>query len=198
MEKGNLSTLLNKLEAYWLESKAPILNKLNPGFPEIKVPIPNFTGILPEQVRELYHWKNGVKPVAGDTIGHLTFFRLGIFPSFEQARQIQRQKAGSENGWNPSKLVLFESGGGDYFLIEGNNNSASYAQIFFHSIISPEFNREIAIYDSLYSLFLTMYECFVNEIYSYSNGQFDSGDTMEEIKMAASLNPKSDYWRLGG
>ena len=197
MIREDLSILLGKLEDYWRSTKAPILNKLNPGISYKTDTIKGFTGILPSEVWELYQWKNGVKPAAGDTIGELKIIEMGIFDSFEHAQQLQQEMANDPYGWDSSKFILFESGGGDYYLIDAGIDSPSYGQIFYHSVGSPEFNRIISIYDSLYALFQTTYECFANNIYEYRSGKWKCNDINKEIDIAKALNPKSDYWRLG-
>jgi hypothetical protein len=65
----SLKTLLQQLESFWKKENAPILEKLNPGLKKTGIEIAKFSGILPNEVSELYGWKNGVNPTREDLIG---------------------------------------------------------------------------------------------------------------------------------
>ena len=149
----NFRNLLFKLESYWVNENVPILNKLNPGLKNAQRSIDEFTGIITEEVWELYSWKNGVNATSGDFIGNLKIFEMGIFLPLDSAINIQKQMANTQFGWDSHMFVLFESGGGDYYIIESNPAWNSYGRIFYHSIGAIEFDRIISKYDSLYTLF---------------------------------------------
>ena len=196
MNTKSLKSLLYELESLWRNEKAPILDKLNPGLKNPEKEIYGFSGVLPNEVWELYSWKNGVNATSKDLIGNLKIFQMGIFLPLEKAIDIEKEMIGTEFGWDSNKFVLFESGGGDYYLIDGNTSANSYGMLFYHSIGSVEFETIISQYDSLYALFLTIYECFKRRIFTYDKGLLKI-DREKYFDIGKEMNPRSDYWKLG-
>jgi len=150
---------------------------------------------LPDEVWDLYSWKNGVNPTAEDSIGNLSIFELAVFVSFQEAMDIQKSMAGSEYGWDKNKFPLFTSGGGDYYLIEGDISKNEYGSIYYYFPGAVDFERMISQYDSLYTLFLTIYESFSKNIFTYREGVLEVDDE-KSFEIGKKLNPRSDYYKL--
>lgn len=197
MEFDRFEELLNHLEQYWMQNNTPIIKKLQPGI-EIDVnELKKFTGQLPLQVNELYQWKNGLYKNEKDLIGSVCLFQLGFPLRFDDIIVEQARRSGEELGWESTMLPLFESGSGEYFLIDCNLLNESYGRIFYHSIGSVDFDLIISIYDSLFDLFLSILECSKQGIYRYEGENATlTVDWKKLFEFNKRLNPKSDYWRL--
>ena len=105
--------------------------------------------------------------------------------------------AHSEMGWGEKKIPLFESGGGDFFLIECDQASNDYGKIYFYCPSAVDFQMIISMYDSLYSLFQGIYECNKQGICEYdSNTGMWERDKMKVFEIEKRLNPSSEYWKL--
>ncbi len=198
MNAQNIDLMFNDLESYWKNKGTPILNKLNNGIDIEGNYIDNFDGEMPKDVIQLFKWKNGIKPENNvDAIGSVSLFPLGIFLSFDEIIYIQKEMAGKELGWERTKLPLFEDGGGEYFLIDCDNSKSSFGRIIYFSHGAVDFNRMISIYDSLYSLFQTIFECNKSGAFNYTTekGILDF-DSTKKNQISSKLNPLSDYWKL--
>lgn len=113
----------------------------------------NPDSIFPDDVIKLYKWKNRVNTNPGNAIGNLWLFPMGIFLPFKRAMEIHSYMTKQEYGWDKDKFPLFESGGGEYFLIECNSDRPTHGMIFLHSAGAVEFDTLISYYDSLKTLF---------------------------------------------
>jgi SMI1 / KNR4 family (SUKH-1) len=197
MSFKELDKLLIQLEQYWIQNNTPIIKKFQPGIVFDVSRLEKFTGQLPLQVDELYKWKNGLYENERDLIGNVRIFHMGFPLRFDEILVVQSHNSGEELGWDGTMLPLFESGGGEYFLIDCNLLSESYGRIFYHSIGAIDFDLMISIYDSLFDLFLSILECNKQGIYKYEGEnailEVNWGKLFEINK---SLNPKSDFWYL--
>jgi hypothetical protein len=193
----SISHLLVKLEELWETKDAPILSRLNAGIDLQQLEFDNFTGHLPEEMIALYGWRNGVRSVQDKELsGKFSLFELGIFISVETLRSIQDEKANVEYGWEPTKLPLFESGRGDYYILDCEEKSESKGMIFYHSLNAVRYSRMVTCYDSLYSLFYGIYNCTEQGIYSYDDSGKLATDRRRSFEIRKELNPRSDYWKL--
>ncbi len=197
MELNSFEKILNHLEQYWIQNNIPIVKKLQPGIEFDVRRLEKFTGHLPLQVNELYQWKNGLCENEKDLIGSVWIFQLGFPLRFDDILIEQSRQSGEKFGWESTMLPLFESGSGEYYLIDCNLLNESYGQIFYHSIGAIDFDLMISIYDSLFDLYLSILECSKQGIYRYEGEhttlRTDWGKLFEINKR---LNPKSNYWRL--
>jgi hypothetical protein len=198
MQAQDINLIFHDLESYWKTKGTPILSKLNHGINIEGKEINNFNGKIPYDVFHLFKWKNGIKPENNiDPIGTLSLFTLGMPLSFDEIIYIQKERAGKELGWETTKLPLFEDGGGEYFLIECDYSKNSFGKIIYFSNGSPHFNRMISIYDSLYTLFKTIYECNESGAFSYLSKKWMLDINRSGAnKISRKLNPFSDYWKL--
>lgn len=189
---------LTLIEELLKEEKSPLLPKLAEGIDIKQFQLSSFDGVIPEEVFKLFNWKNGVRDSAShDFVGSLSLFLFGIPLSFEEVARLQNQMTKHSFGWEKTMLPLFHSGGGDYHLIECDLASVSYGQIFYHSVSTVDFDKMITIYDSLYHLFDTTYQCYKNGIYHYSadTGQLEI-DYDSNFDLSKELNPLSEYWKI--
>jgi hypothetical protein len=197
MNEIPLEQLLESLTEFWRTNNFPLLSKLAPGIDSNKIEPRNFTGVTPEDLKVLYKWRNGLKPeFATELIGRVTMFSGGVPMNIGKVWRAQDIRGGKEVGWGMSYLAIFESGGGDFFLVDCDPNSPEFGQIIYYSPGSVDFDLTIGYYDSLITLFQTTYECYKRGIYTIDDQMFLRVDFAEEAKVAYDLNPKSRYWGL--
>ncbi|RYU89216.1 SMI1/KNR4 family protein [Mucilaginibacter terrigena] len=171
-----------------------LYNNLDSGLSEIE--IKNFESTVnfkfPPEVFSLYRLKNGFKIESKLNLHQSLLFDNGLFLSVEQAtseynalyKNIPELKF---------KLPLFDSGGGDFLLLDCDPNSPNYRKILIWSppleIVEPE-----VIYRSLADLCLTNTRCLTTDVYRYD----DNGDLQfdfQKLKAAAILaNGRLEYW----
>jgi hypothetical protein len=195
MSKKKLTDIIKILEDYLIKINAPIIEKLGQGIDSSESLLLKSSYDLPPDVLTLYRWKNGTNTLADDLIGNVKLFSSAIFIPIERAIEIQRSMTKDKYGWDVTKFTLFESGGGEYFLIDCDIESASYEMIFFHSIGAIEFDRIITMYDSLDALFLTICQCFSSGAYFYEGKVFKINNDLE-FEISKKINLKSAYWKL--
>jgi hypothetical protein len=78
---------------------------------------------LPAPVYDLYQWKNGTSISDDKSLGELWLFPMGTFLSFQIAVDRYMSLACKDEYWKPFMFPLFQSGGGDYFLIDCDNRA---------------------------------------------------------------------------
>jgi hypothetical protein len=197
MGKIALEQLLDSLDEFWEKNDVPLLSILGPGIDIDRIEPRNFNGVLPKDLKTLYRWRNGVKPeFAAELIGRLMLFKGGIPMTIEEIWWVQDTMGGDNTGWSKSNIPIFESGGGDFYLLNCDDKTSDYGQIIYFSPVAVEFEKSISVYDSLITLFQTTYECYKSGIYKFDDQQMMVVDHAQLKKVAHHLNPESKYWRL--
>lgn len=192
MERA-LTILLNKLFLELKSINSFLANSLNPGLDEatIKNAIPTEGLIFSQELIELYQWKNGTKLGKG-LLGTYSFFPASIFMDLEHAINFYHLRAGKDEYWTELMFPIFGSGG-DYYLIDLNQNSPTFNMIYYYSPSSIDFDTTITFYDSLLTCFETIYKCYREKAFYISNsGLYSDGE--KEVEIAKKLNPKSEFW----
>jgi hypothetical protein len=148
---------------------------------------------LPPEIFSLYSIKNGLKPKSTLTLDQSLLLDNGLFLSLEQG-------VGEYNSGLKlipelkKKLPLFDSGGGDFLLIDCDPASSLYRKIL---IWAPplEIVEPLTIYNSLAELFLTTVRCLTTNVYQYDiNGNLEID--FEQLKaVALSSNLNVEYWK---
>src|ERR1700722_4569713 len=116
----SLKEVLGRLEKFWAENEFLLLSRLAPGGGVDGDALVSFSGVLPDDLRLLYGWRNGILPeYAREPIGRQTMFDGGIPLTMESVWAVQGVQGGDEDlGWNRSRVPIFRSGGGEYYLLE--------------------------------------------------------------------------------
>lgn len=190
----NFEELLLKLENYLNEIEAPILNYLQEGtelFVEDSV-----LEQLPIEVKLLYRWRNGTKLTEDTSLGKLWLFNFGVFLPIEQALTYYKEGINNLTKWDEGMFPLFASGGGEFYLIDCNKSSVNYGMIFHHSIGNIDFDIIITMYDSLNTFVNTIYQCYKEKAYYFSNIGGIEFDVEKEKLISSALNPNSEYWKI--
>jgi len=148
---------------------------------------------LPEDIYRFYAFHNGLKEISGFSIGQMTLFNKGIFMSFEKC--LAEYQYLKNDRLLKKKLPIFDSGAGDFLLIDCDENSETYNRFLIYApdllILKP-----IAIYDSLNTLLLSVIRCFAEGIYYFDDDGFLEIDFDQERFVCGQLNPLSKFWSL--
>lgn len=133
-----MKTLLDELFSELNSVNSPLATAFNEGIEKrvVAEKIQYLPINLPEEVYELYTWKNGLseEQTSLKTIGEQQIFPLGIFSPLEISIEAYKYYALENKYWQTYMFPIFESRGGDYFLINCNNNSDSSKMIVFFQI----------------------------------------------------------------
>lgn len=148
--------------------------------------------LLPEEVRQLYFWRDGTRVEEGDQFDILHFFPGFYFPSLEEAvtTYFERQDAPQ---WGTGWFPVFMDGAGDFYLAvcERDRRKATTEIIgFLHG--EPE---QIVEYECLDAMTKVLDAC-------YAEGAFfvDENDTLEmdddlHREIANRFNPGLEEWQ---
>ncbi|MBN9385090.1 MAG: hypothetical protein J0H74_30320 [Chitinophagaceae bacterium] len=197
MDQQRFDNLLKEFSLVLQSQDAPILKRLNDGIPPEQVKTTFEHRWFPEEVFQLYNWHDGTDLEEDAVIGELWMFKAGAFMSSSRAMQCYKRRAGEDDYWDAYKFPLFESRGGEYYLIDNKKNSTTAGMIFWHSIGAVDFDTIISKYDSLGTLFETILRCFQQGAYSYNKTtRILEFDFDLERRITRELNPGSAYWKI--
>lgn len=184
-----------------VDINSPIIPLLQDGLTvEYIDKINKFPYKIPREVYELFCWKNGVALEDEFFLGHTWIFPGGGFFPIENSIERYEYYAGKDGYWRSSMFQIFESGGGEMYLLECDPNRGDYGMIFKHSIGDIEYDVIISIYDSLNSFLDTLIRCYKEDAYvmnplrGVSLPDEEHYSKMKEI--AGSLNIRSEFWKL--
>jgi SMI1 / KNR4 family (SUKH-1) len=154
--------------------KSPIVSSLQPGnskeITENLLKEANINLVIPDEVYSLYGWRNGITEddASSKDFGEISLFTLGIFTPLNFSIDSYKESAIVKGYWAESLIPLFESGGGDYFLIDTHEKSITYKMILFYSPSNPYIHQPTSIFDSLDSLLTNIIECYREKAYYFS------------------------------
>lgn len=155
---------------------------------------------LPNEVYELFGWRNGVRTPEEYFLGQTWMFPLGGFFPIQNAIEQYNYYAGKDEYWKESMFLLFESGGGEMYLIECNKESSQYGMIFKHSDGAIDYEVIISAYDSLQNLITTIIQCYKKGAYICNPKTGVRIPDMKANRLHISIckknNPNSDLWKL--
>ncbi|TDW97276.1 SMI1/KNR4 family protein [Dinghuibacter silviterrae] len=197
---SNISRFLDELLQQLIKSGSPLANELQAGIDKsaIETEVSKFEIALPEEVYDLYSWRNGLNSdyLESNKLGALELFRLAVFPPFEVAMEDYEQYSQKNVYWEKEMFPLFGSGGGDYYLINCGQNSEEKGMIFYYSPSNYEFDGSISIFDSLETLIQSVTVCYEERAYWFGSDRYLEIDYTIEAEICQARNPLSAYWRL--
>lgn len=161
--------LLKRLESFLYQQKSIAGSKLQQGITRAQIleTIKNLSLTFPEEVYQLYEWKNGLVDTEGNTIGELQLFPWGIFDPLDRA--IQDYLAYSKPGyWGRKHFPIF-SRAGDFLLINCKPDDSEYGCIYQYAP-TLHFDEIPLQYKSLSDLLKMVVECFEAGAYSFVDG----------------------------
>jgi hypothetical protein len=201
-----LTELLDKLYKILEAADSPLVLLLQEGISESYIDNALSTnGItlnLPPEVYDLYAWRNGIKGygIEPSIEGDIRLFDGGAFFPIEFAIESYIYYALRNTYWKEGLFPLFETGGGEYYLMDCKEESETYRMIFYFSLANPYIQGVISQFDSLESLFTSIVECYEKSVYYYvtePEKQLMVSVTGEQ-QIFQKNNPKSEYWRKFG
>lgn len=198
--KNEFENTLKQFEQILARKNAQLLEALNDGISDGEIvgtlKKNNIGLILPDDVFALYNWKNGI---GYDLQIDPSFFTLGIFMPFDDATKAYLYYTEQEPLWEKKLFPLFESRGGDYFLIDCDKQSKDYEKLFIYSPLTNPFYYEesvISYVDSLNNLFKCILDFYNNDIYvsDFSREKLIV-NTRKRHEIFEKNNPQSEYWK---
>jgi hypothetical protein len=191
--------LLKELEI----ARSPLLSYLQAGIPKETVDDVlgknNVELDIPEEVYSLYQWRNGLDEgkVKSKAMGEIELFRLAVFSSLNIS--VQSYQGSDLQNYSPSKSLfpLFESSGGEFYLIDTDKKSDTYKMIIYFSFSNPYVLNGASIFDSLDACLTTVVECYRIRAYYYVPGLPDLEINPKlEMPIWEHFNPRSEYYKI--
>jgi len=188
---------LNEINKYLVQSEAYVLDFMLPGIDkdEISRQLAGAEIKLPDDVYQLYQWRNGIANIYDHKFNHEVFFEFGIFYSLQSAIALYQDHGLVNKYWDSSFFPLFTNGGGDFLLVNINEQSDGYGSIYLYS---PAINLSIdpvSIYDTAATMMDTILVSYQERAYFFEDRELEYNSDLEH-EIAKSLNPKSSFWRL--
>jgi hypothetical protein len=192
-----MGQLLNEFEIGLKKSGYQVEQLLNQGLSEEY--LDSKTPFLPASAREMYRWRNGMASISGELpLGKRWFFNFGYMPSLETALEIYTTALRMKNNLYIKDYLfpIFESGGGDFYLLDCAKESPTFGMIFINSFGDFEVGEFVSKYDSIQAFVKTAISCFENKVYRYDENGYLESDLYREIEIGYTLNPLSEYWKI--
>lgn len=184
-----MSTLTDALDRLlvWLQQHSPdAVSNFSPGLAlsEITVKLNQLPFRVPEEVYELYQWRNG-NPYDGVFVYHRL---LDLDSALECAATINDSywlEIREQDGTPQHLLPLFDFDG-EYFAVPGSDTSAPHSPVF--HIGCDDGSLSLA-FTSLTNMMLAIAECYETGIYGYVNGHLEVVDVARFGEIRRKYNP---------
>lgn len=147
---------------------------------------------LPSEVKYFFTQANGYKKNTNLKIDQLLFFENGMLMSLQKCA-LEYEYFRKNLPEFSTKFPLFDSGGGDFLLIDIDKNSPTFNQILIWSlpmlIVEP-----VVIYDSFIKLISTAIRCHMVGAYRYNAELELEIDYDKQSEESRRFNKNSTYW----
>jgi len=140
----------------------------------------------PEDLIELYEWKNGVR-FKDIPAGKLSFGVDGVFFPIEQSIRIYKADKATLVNFFP----IFSD---DSFLFNLDRTSDGFGKIFFYCP-SLQINEPQSYFDSVPCMIETFIVCFRRGAFYYDKDGFFTKNYTLNQELAKEINPNSAYWK---
>lgn len=147
--------------------------------------------VFPEQLFELYKWRNGTRMKEGDDMDVRHFFPGFIFLAFEDAVDIYNSIR-DDLRWNPRWFPVFGNGGGDFYAVVCDPSSQDFGALV--GFIVDEAEQPIE-FESISSMMKTVRDCFSSNVYYVSAEGFLEADDLSAAIVAKKHNPSLEIYR---
>ena len=139
----------------------------------------------------LYEWKNGVSIEGLDDIIDIRIDFSGNFLTMKDTLELYRENQ-EESYWNTTFVPILATHEGETLLIETNESSENYKQLFFYAPFTSDL-EPVGYFDSIESMFMTIICLFTEGAQRYNSGMLDIDfDIRKEI--CKRMNPLSERW----
>lgn len=182
-----IQALLEEVTGHYIRAGLYSLDDFNPGLTreEIDSKIAPLGISLPEEVYELYMWKNGFKEFDD---GHYIWPRVSFYSIDDSIGEYQIRSE-----FYTDLFPLFLRNNCDPILIKLIKDEF-FSMLFFHCppVTLTEF--PLTIYDSLEKCLASELECFEKGLYRLGDDDFEEKQDLEPIHKKN--NPNSEYWKM--
>ena len=194
-----LKLTLNSLEKFFTDSQNFLLVHFQEGLTrgEIDKLARSCHLTFSHEMHQLYKWKNGINFNTLPDKTDPNLFPLATFFPLEKSLDYYRYYTKSKKLWRDGLFPVFNNAGGDFFLVDTDENSEFYKMIFFFCPSDPLINGMITFADSMNKLFSAVLECYKEKAFFYTfygNTQFLNSISENEKEIFKRFNPKSEYW----
>lgn len=181
--------LLNKLEKYLADLGHPCLHYLQEGLSvqDIQQQLSVLSLKANDELLCLFSWRNGIGNSGAIPLGSLTLFPGFYFMSLEEGLQTYLQMK-DEQDWQESWFPVFANGGGDFYLVDLNENKGCVIGYYLYE------EEKLVEYTSLERLLATFAACFEQGIIFKDQAGFLDMDYLEHARIAHELNPDLPIW----
>jgi len=199
MTVDNNDRILNEFYATLRSVHSPIVKYLNAGLNrnEIEAKIKLLNLSFPEEAYTFYKYKNGINlEMAQKEFIEIWIVPLGTIISLENAINRYSNLAGKIQGWKKSMFPIFESTGGDFYLLDCEKDSPNYGFVYYYLPTNVDFEFSISAFDSLGCFLETITACWKKGIFFYNSEGFFEYDFKNYIGVASLKNKNSEYWKI--
>ena len=160
----------------------------------------NKMGILNDDYKTLYKWKNGLD--LGASRSFPKEFRISDFGNIVSLDDALHQfteirKSGTELEWPASQVVMFDNLIGERLLLETDKNSPYNNFVFCYHSYGSDACQSISYYDSIEKMLITLIEQFEQKALWFDDSKgFLEIDFDKLFEIGKIINHKSEYWTL--
>ncbi|WP_153796891.1 SMI1/KNR4 family protein [Foetidibacter luteolus] len=193
-----MKKLLDEFVKVLQYAKSPVVNHLNKGINTERIDsiVKEFDVSLPVEAADLFKWRNGTNIEGLQKLQLETWiFPLASFISLETCMSVYKQCMDMRYQWKENLFVIFDSGIGDLFMIDVNENSATKGMIFMDSPAAVDFLGPVTVFDSLAACIETQIECYKKGAYVIEEGTLVVINHDKKVEISKQNNSKSEYWK---
>lgn len=146
---------------------------------------------LPEEVEQLFQWRNGTNIEEGDLLDARWFFPGFYFPSLQEAIRVVHERRDAPQ-WREGWFPVFMDGAGNHYLSCCRKQNSARAEIvgFLHG--EPE---QVVEYESLEAMIKTLEACFAEGAFFLDDRGVLDMDDEHHREIAHRFNPGIEEWQ---
>jgi hypothetical protein len=191
----DIKKILEKIEAVLKRQCPKLYAKLLDGIGENEVREIAKNLSLPADLITLYNWHNGIEGIGEEIIEKIEIFNFGIFLPLEVALWHREYVFDFGEDWEKDYFPVFSSTVGDYYLMNINNNSDNYGNLFFYSPALLITEPEMA-FEGLAGLFISLTELYEDAKITYTETKGLKCEAAVVNEVFRRNNKQAKYWRL--
>ena len=187
-----ITPILKKLENIFTRQQSIAFKQLQNGLSrtEIEEKATAVSLTFPPEVIELFEWRNGKKDSGVEKIGNLLLFPWGIMEPLDSLVSVH-QASTNKQYFPKTHFPIFTSGGGDFILINCDQEDDFYGYLYWHSLAL--YGTELYLrFDSLNAFLQCMLECFEAGAYYFEAGALERKDDLADTILARYEIPEEE------
>jgi len=177
----------------WLvNNDRPVVSLLQKGLSlsEIMIATEELDIKLPNELVELYKWRNGTSKDGGYVLGDVDFFPGFHFLPLVDSVAYYKTFIKDER-WDKSWFPVFANGGGDFYVIKCSEDYREHSEIVG---FMRDFDEQEVEYLTLEKMLQTLCECYKQSVFYLSNDRYIESKIEEEAEISGKINPNLDRW----